>query len=435
MIATDIKARRIALVVMVLIAAGLILLLTIAPGGGPTSRIGASAQLSALDAVESGVPITDASGATWSPDRYARGGTLVTAEVPIGHTLSPALYRSQRVGISSLDVPLRVNGNYLVVLYFAELTNAAPGARVFDVIAQERLVHRVDIARDVGALAPYHLPFTVKVRKHWLRIRFIASAGQPVLNAVTITRATPRLQLPPTRLQWRDEFNGPAGSPPNPHNWADDLGTGWSQSSYYTDRAANVSQNGHGQLQLTARRDPFLDPSGKTYRLTSARITTQGHFAFGFGTAEVRLHVVASPGFVTAFWGLGSNNATVPWPQSGDIDPVEVRGQEPRILVQAFHMPCHAGECKVGWASPVRASLATGFHTFAMERAPGVVVFYVDGRQSASLASADVAAGSWVFNHPFDLILNLLVGGWAGSVPAATHWPVTASVDWVRVYQ
>jgi beta-glucanase (GH16 family) len=392
-------------------------------------------QVNRLDAVESSHAVTDRTGQSWSPDPYAHGGSLTATNVPIAHTLSPSLYRSQRVGINSFDLPVRSNGNYLVVLYFAELTNAAPGSRVFMVLAQGRPVATVDIARDVGALAPYHLPFTAEVRHRWLRIRFIALAGQPVLNAVAVRRVAPGIQLPPSRLVWNDEFNGPAGAAPNSRHWSFNLGTGWSQSSYYTDRAANASVNGQGQLELTARHGPFVDPSGNTQYTTSARITTAGHFSFGFGRAEARLQAVAAPGFVTAFWGLGSNDATVHWPQSGEIDPVEVRGQQPRVLVEAFHMPCHGRECQVGWAEPEPVSLAAGFHTYAIERAPGVVVLLVDGRQSASLTSADVGRGSWVFDHPFNLILNLLVGGWAGAVPANAPWPVRASIDWVRVYR
>jgi beta-glucanase (GH16 family) len=44
--------------------------------------------------------------------------------------------------------------------------------------------------------------------------------------------------------------------------------------------------------------------------------------------------------------------------------------------------------------------------------------------------------GSWVFNHPFYIILNLAVGGdYVGAPNASTTFPQTMQVDWVRVYR
>jgi beta-glucanase (GH16 family) len=39
-----------------------------------------------------------------------------------------------------------------------------------------------------------------------------------------------------------------------------------------------------------------------------------------------------------------------------------------------------------------------------------------------------------VFDKPFFLILDLAVGGWAGS-PNSTSFPAKMLVDWVRVYR
>ena len=40
----------------------------------------------------------------------------------------------------------------------------------------------------------------------------------------------------------------------------------------------------------------------------------------------------------------------------------------------------------------------------------------------------------WVFDHPFHLIMNVAVGGTtAGALTAATPFPTTMLVDWVRV--
>ena len=46
------------------------------------------------------------------------------------------------------------------------------------------------------------------------------------------------------------------------------------------------------------------------------------------------------------------------------------------------------------------------------------------------------AGGSWVFDHPFFIILNVAVGGhFVGPPDESTVFPQTMLVDWVRVYK
>jgi beta-glucanase (GH16 family) len=226
----------------------------------------------------------------------------------------------------------------------------------------------------------------------------------------------------------------PPGPPPASARWTFDVGSGWGQEAYYTDGSANASLDGHGDLVIATRRDTSAGTTGPAAQVTSARITTQGRFEMGFGVVSARVRVAGQPGVVSAFWALGADVDEVNWPRAGEIDPAEVRGVQSGVLVEALHMPAAGGERGVVWERGAGKSFAGGFHTFTVERAPGVVVYMVDGRQTASLTAADVPAGSWVFDKPFFLILNLSVGGWAGAPTAATEWPVTMSVDWVRVF-
>jgi beta-glucanase (GH16 family) len=411
----------------------------------------APAPVREVRAVESQSPVHAADGSVWTPDRFAHGGSLLSGQVAIPHTASPALYRGQRVGVSSIDVPLRASGNYLVVLYFAEIAGAAPGGRVFEVEAQQHRIATVDVAGEVGALAPYHLAFTVAVPRRTLTIRFRALHGQPILNALRVAPASATLQLPARRQVWSDEFDGPAGQPPDPTRWRYDLGDGWGQRARYTSSPDNAALDGHGDLVLAARPEGESGTAGTAGAATggsataagrlagahptSARLTTRGLFAMRFGTASARVRVAGDPGVVSTFWALGDDLASVPWPHAGEFDPMEVRGVQPRVLVQALHMPCAHPLCPIVWERATPGSLAGGFHTFTIQRAPGVVTYLVDGHQTASLTSADVPRGAWVFDKRFFLILNLIVGGWGGSPTAATHWPATMLVDWVRVWE
>jgi hypothetical protein len=41
-----------------------------------------------------------------------------------------------------------------------------------------------------------------------------------------------------------------------------------------------------------------------------------------------------------------------------------------------------------------------------------------------------------VFNgHPFHIVLDEAIGGWPGNPNAATVFPASMLVDWVRLYQ
>ena len=60
------------------------------------------------------------------------------------------------------------------------------------------------------------------------------------------------------RLTWSDEFNGPAGTPPDPAKWNYDLGGGgWGNGEIetYTNSPNNVFQDGQGNLVIRAIRD------------------------------------------------------------------------------------------------------------------------------------------------------------------------------------
>ena len=45
------------------------------------------------------------------------------------------------------------------------------------------------------------------------------------------------------------------------------------------------------------------------------------------------------PGIWPAFWLLGSNIETVGWPQCGEIDIMEYRGQQPNLIHGTVHGP------------------------------------------------------------------------------------------------
>jgi beta-glucanase (GH16 family) len=86
---------------------------------------------------------------------------------------------------------------------------------------------------------------------------------------------------------------------------------------------------------------------------------------------------------------------------------------------------------------PDEQRFADDFHVFAIEWEPGATRFYVDDTLYKTTTPDDLPAGrTWVFDHPFFLILNVAVGGdWPGNRDWSTVFPQTMLVDNIRVYQ
>jgi beta-glucanase (GH16 family) len=238
----------------------------------------------------------------------------------------------------------------------------------------------------------------------------------------------------PYGLVWQDEFEGPAGSVPDPARWQFDIGTDWgnAQLEYDTDRPQNAGLDGLGHLAITARSEQYADQP-----YTSARIKTKDLFERTHGRFEARIKLPAGQGIWPAFWLLGAGIDQVGWPQCGEIDIMEYRGQEPRVLHGSLHGPGYAGNGALTRSHVLaQGGFDLGFHVFAVEWSSGAITWLVDGFPYFTATPADLPSGtSWVFDQPFFVILNVAVGGrWVGAPDATTVFPQTMLVDYVRVY-
>lgn len=246
-------------------------------------------------------------------------------------------------------------------------------------------------------------------------------------------------------LTWRDEFNEAGGTKPSSSKWVHDTGGepqwGNEEWQYYTDRAQNVSTDGQGNLAISARRERLPGMENCEYGtcdVTSGRITTKGRFDQAYGRFEARIKVPAGQGLWPAFWMMGNDIDSAGWPNNGEIDVMEIVGNEPSTLYGTVHGPGYSGEQGPGSSVtlPGGAKFADAFHVFSVEWAPERIVWKLDGTQYHSLTKSQLPAGKeWVFDHPFYMLLNLAVGGvWPGPPNAQTKFPATLLVDYVRVY-
>ena len=242
-------------------------------------------------------------------------------------------------------------------------------------------------------------------------------------------------------VRWADEFDGAAGSVPDPAKWNYDLGgNGWGNNELetYTNRTDNAFLDGAGHLVIKLIKETFTGQDGIRREYTSARLLTREKFTQRYGRIEARIKVPFGQGIWPAFWMLGANIAEVGWPACGEIDIMEHIGREPSVNHGSLHGPGYSGASPLTgiYTLPAGQKFADDFHIFAIEWEPATIRFYVDDNLYQTKTTADAAGKRWVFDHPFFIILNVAVGGnFPGNPDETTAFPQTMTVDYVRVYK
>lgn len=237
-------------------------------------------------------------------------------------------------------------------------------------------------------------------------------------------------------LVWNQEFDGLAGEVPDSSVWNYDIGTGndgWGNQElqYYTNSTDNIALDGLGNLAITARAENF---GGSGF--TSGRINTKDKFDIQYGRIEASIKLPYGPGIWPAFWMLGNNIDELSWPQCGEIDIVEFKGQIPNTIYGSVHGPGYsAGNAITTPYRLVNERFDTDFRLYAVEWGADRIDFFVDDYLYAQIDPEDVP-GEWVFNQSFFLILNVAVGGgFVGFPTSGTPFPQTMLVDYIRVYE
>jgi beta-glucanase (GH16 family) len=231
-------------------------------------------------------------------------------------------------------------------------------------------------------------------------------------------------------LAWNDEFNSPTL---NSTIWNYDTGAGgWGNNELenYTSAIKNSYITDGGYLVIEARKE--LDGT-----FTSARLQTKGNKQFTHGRMDIRARLPKTKGIWPAIWMLGSNISTSPWPACGEIDIMELLGNEPNKVYGTMH-----------WGQPNQGSIHIGdsyvlpsgdfsnkFHVFSIVWDSSKIEWYVDNVKYFTGNKTDVT-GNYPFDKPFFFLLNVAIGGnWPGAPDASTVFPQRMIVDYIRVYQ
>ena len=267
-------------------------------------------------------------------------------------------------------------------------------------------------------------------------------------------------------LVWHDEFDG---DQIDRSKWDFDIGNGFfdyhshtwvpgwgnEELQYYTDAPANAYVK-DSALHICAIKESL---HGCGY--TSARLKTRSRdgaplFNQTYGRFEIRAQVPWGKGLWPALWMLPQNDTHGRWAASGEIDIMEIHGEDPTRTLGSIHF---------GSTYPKRSlvththklpdsTTVADWHVYAVEWEPGEIRWYFDGvhwatqgfwwscsktRDGQGIApsrASDLNPWPAPFDHPFYLLMNVAVGGNFPGVPnAQTQFPASLVVDYVRVYQ
>jgi beta-glucanase (GH16 family) len=248
-------------------------------------------------------------------------------------------------------------------------------------------------------------------------------------------------------LVWSDEFN--TNGTVNSNNWFHQTqlpaGGNWfnGEVQHYTNQQANSFVNA-GFLNIVAKKEPFTD-QGITKQYTSARLNSK--FSFLYGRVDVRAKLPLDAGTWPAIWMLAKNVnedggyfdtlfGTVDWPACGEIDIMEhgITPSQPVNYIQsALHTPSSFGNTfNIG--GTIASDLANSYHTYSMNWSPNQITFLLDGIAYYTYNPAIKNASNWPFNSAQYILLNIAMGGIAGTINP-NYTQSSMLIDYVRVYQ
>jgi beta-glucanase (GH16 family) len=248
-------------------------------------------------------------------------------------------------------------------------------------------------------------------------------------------------------LVWSDEFdtNGAINSTNWFHQTQLPAGGNWfnGEQQHYTNQITNSFVDA-GFLNIVAKKENFTD-QGFTKQYTSARLNSK--FAFLYGRVDVRAKIPTNQGTWPAIWMLGKNvnedggffdatYGTTNWPACGEIDIMEygITPSQPTNYIQsALHTPSSFGNT-VNIGGTIANNLGNDFHIYSMNWSPYEISFLLDGVVFYTYNPAVKNASNWPFNQEQYLLLNIAMGGVAGTIPS-NFTQASMEIDYVRVYQ
>jgi licheninase len=267
---------------------------------------------------------------------------------------------------------------------------------------------------------------------------FLLMAAQSAFTVTNSVYTGPVGRPAKARLVWDDEFNGRAL---DKRKWRYDTARnkqGWfnKELQYYSAGWPQNLRVADGRLVIAARREtPSSAPDWGGQHYTSAKIVSNQAWTYGF--YEVRAKLPCARGTWPAIWMLPKNMKK--WPDEGEIDIMEQVGAEPNLIYSSLHTKLfnHTINTQRS-AQRLVPSSCTAFHVYQLDWRPESITIGVDGKGILRVRNDQPGGkGAWPFDTPFEMILNLAMGGdWAGAKGMDdAALPQRMEVDYVRVWQ
>jgi licheninase len=267
---------------------------------------------------------------------------------------------------------------------------------------------------------------------------FLLMAAQSAFTVTNSVYTGPVSRPAKARLIWHDEFNGRAL---DMRKWRYDTGRnkqGWfnKELQYYSAGWPQNLRVANGRLVIAALREtPSSAPDWGGQHYTSAKIVSNQAWTYGF--YEVRAKLPCARGTWPAIWMLPKNMKK--WPDEGEIDIMEQVGAEPNLIYSSLHTKLfnHTINTQRS-AQRLVPSSCTAFHVYQLDWRPESITIGVDGKGILRVRNDQPGGkGAWPFDTPFEMILNLAMGGdWAGAKGMDdAALPQRMEVDYVRVWQ
>lgn len=234
-------------------------------------------------------------------------------------------------------------------------------------------------------------------------------------------------------LSYNEEFTSTSSIG---NEWTYDIGNndGWGneEDEYYTNNIEN-SNISNGTLNITA-----LKESKDGYNYTSARLVSKKSFLYG--QIEVCAKLPEGAGTWPAIWMLPTNNTYGNWPDSGEIDIMEAIGKQPNYIRGSLQMNAYNFKTDNQKTASIEVNdLYSSYHVYDVLWTPNKIELSVDGHVYFTYDRNVYDIGSdawkaWPYNEPFNLILNLAIGGTYGGTVDNSIFPQTMSVKYIKVY-
>ena len=277
----------------------------------------------------------------------------------------------------------------------------------------------------------------LEITEDYMQLRALSGQANPLAWYFKLTtnpdgsvgEESNELETEYTNEVFSEEFN--VDGAPDPNLWNFEIGNGEEQgipgwgnqeSQYYTDENAIVED---GVLKITARQESI---NGFDY--SSSRITTLDKFSFEYGRIEVRAKLPEGGGTWPAIWMLGENFPEVGWPETGEIDIMEHRGNEQDVVHGSLHLPGNSAGNAISETTTV-AGVSDEFNNYTVEWSEDRILFAVNDEVYHEYQNFS----STPFNSPFFIILNVAMGGTFGGDIDPAFTESTMEIDYIRVYQ